>query len=104
MKFAWNLYTTKKTKKHLPLIMNHLRKHRFQPDVWLITLASNQDNLLDIFQSVYYMHPMIEKLNPDIVGIAESEDAAKDLVLKMVEEVQKQNGNFDMRAYFKFQE
>ena len=29
------------------------------------------------------MQPMFEKFNPDIVGVAESEDAAKELLIKM---------------------
>ena len=80
MRWAVNLYTTEKTKKQLPRIMQKIRKQKLQPGIWLITLASNEQNLLDIFQSIYYVQPMFAKLNPDIVGIAESEEAAKELV------------------------
>lgn len=104
MRWAVNLYTTEKTKKTLPRIMQKVRKRKLQPGIWLITLASNEQNLLDIFHSIYYFQPMFAKMNPDIVGIAESEDAARELVLKIIEDVWKQNGDFDVRAYFKFQE
>ena len=104
MRWAVNLYTTEKTKKQLPRIMQKIRKQKLQPGIWLITLASNEQNHLDIFQSIYYVQPMFAKLNPDIVGIAESEEAAKELVVKILEDVYVQNQNFDVRTYFKFQE
>lgn len=104
MRWAVNLYTTEKTKKLLPRIMQKVRKSKVQPGIWLITLASNEQNLLDIFHSIYYVQPMFAKLNPDIVGIGESEEAAKELVVKILEDVYKENGDFNVRAYFKFRE
>ena len=57
-----------------------------------------------MFQSIYYMQPMFAHLNPDIVGIAESEDAAKELLIRMTEDMYRETGNFDVRTYFRFQE
>lgn len=104
MRWAVNLYTTEKTKKALPKIMRKIGKRKLQPGIWLITIASNEQNLLDVFHSIYYLQPMFANMNPDIVGIAENEDAAKDLVTKITEDVWKQRGDFDVRAYFHFQE
>lgn len=104
MRWAINLYTTEKTKRHLPMIMHKVRKKKLQTGITLITLAANKENLLDIFQSIYYIQPMFSKLNPDIVGIAENEDAAKELVVKILQDTYEKNGNFDVRAYFEFRE
>lgn len=104
MRRAVNLYTTEKTKNMLPRIIQKIRRRKLQPGIWLITIASNEENLLDIFQSIYYVQPMFERLNPDIVGIAESEDAAKELVQRIIEDMYRETGHFDVRAYFKFQE
>lgn len=104
MRWAVNLYTTEKTKKALPKIMQRVKRRKLQPGIWLITIASNEQNLLDIFHSASYLQPMLAKLNPDIVGIAESPDAARELVVRITEDVFKENGDFDVRAYFKFQE
>ena len=104
MRFAVNLYTTEKTKKMLPRIKHKLRTKKLQPGIWLITIASNEKNLLDLFHSIHYMQPMFEKMNPDIVGIAESEDAVKELLVQIAEDLYKETGQFDVRAYFKFQE
>ncbi len=104
MRWAVNLYTTEKTKKLLPRIMVKLGKRKIQPGIWLITLASNEQNLLDMFHSLCYMQPMFERMNPDIVGIAENEDAARELIVKIAEDVYRECGNFDVRSYFRFQE
>ena len=84
--------------------MHKIRTRRLQPGIWLITIASNEKNLLDMFQSIYYMQPMFAHLNPEIVGIAESEDAAKELLIRMTEDMYRETGNFDVRTYFRFQE
>ena len=47
---------------------------------------------------------MFARLNPDIVGVAESEDAAKALLLKIMEDIYRETGAFDVRSYFQFQE
>lgn len=104
MRFAINLYTTEKTKKALARIIHKTKRRKLQPGIWLITIASNEKNLLDIFHSIHYMQPMFEKLNPDIVGIAESEDAAKELLIRMTEDIYRETGCLDVRSYFRFQE
>lgn len=104
MRWAVNLYTTEKTKRALPRIKHKLRTRRPQPGIFLITLASNEKNLLDLIQAVFYIQPMLQKMNPDIVGVAENEDAAKEMILKITEDVYKKQGNFDVRTYFEFQE
>lgn len=104
MRLAVNLYTTDKTKKMLPRIVQKMRRGKLQSGIWLITIASNEQNLLDIFQSIYYIQPMFAKLNPDIVGVAESEDAAKVLLQKITEDMYRETGCVDVRTYFKFQE
>jgi hypothetical protein len=50
------------------------------------------------------MQPLFQKTNPDIVGVAESEDAAKDLLIRITEDVYQKTGTFDVRSYFRFQE
>lgn len=104
MRWAVNLYTTEKTKKMLPRIMQKLKKRKLQPGIWILTIASNEQNLLDIFHSIHYMQPLFEKTNPDIVGVAESEYAAKELLVQITEDMYKETGGFDVRTYFKFQE
>ena len=104
MRCAVNLYTTEKTKKKLLWILHKLKTKKIQPGIWLITLASNENNLLDMFHGIYYVQPMFMQMNPDIVGIAESQDAAQEMIVKITEDVYRKQGNFDMKTYFEFRE
>ena len=67
-------------------------------------LEASVKNLLDVFHSIHYMQPLFVKMNPDVVGIAENEEAAKELVVQITEDVYRETGSFDVRSYFKFQE
>lgn len=104
MRWAVNLYTTEKTKKKLPGIMHRIRKGKLQSGVWLITVASNEQNLLDFFHSACYLQPAFQRMNPDIVGIAQDEESSKELVMEIIKDVYEKQKNFDVRAYFEFQE
>lgn len=84
--------------------MQRIRKRKIQPGLWIVTIASNEKNLLDIFSSVYYLQPMFSKMNPDIVGIAENEESAKELTVQILQDIYEKEGNFDVRSYFQFQE
>ncbi len=104
MKWAVNLYTTEHTKKKLPWIFRRTRKNKVQPNVYFITIASNEKNLLDIFHSSMYLQPIYRKLNPMIVGVAEDYDLALELAAGIVSDVWKSTGGFGVRDYFTFKE
>lgn len=104
MRWAVNLYTTESTKKVLPRIMQKVGKRKVQPGIRLITLASNEQNLLDIIPAVSYLQKGLAGLSPDIVGVAKGQEEAEALAAQIVSDVWKQSGGFDVRAYFEFRE
>lgn len=104
MRWAVNLYTTGQTKKKLPRIMQKVHRGKIQPEIRLITLASNPQNLLDIIPASAYIQKGLEKLSPDIVGIAKGQEEAETLAVQIVLDVWQAHKNFDVRKYFKFQE
>ncbi|MGN0334181.1 MAG: hypothetical protein ACI4DV_00770 [Lachnospiraceae bacterium] len=104
MKWAVNLYTTEKTKKKLPLIMWRTGKKKLQPNVYFLTIASNEKHLMDIFHSSMYLQSVFQKMNPEIIGIAEDYDRALELMTQIILDVQNKNGDFDVRKFFVFEE
>lgn len=104
MRWAVNLYTTEQTQKKLPFIMQKVRKGRLQPDIRLITLASNENNLLDIIPAAAYRQKGLAGQNPDIVGIAKGQEEAEMLAVQIVLDVWNSYGSFEVRKYFRFQE
>lgn len=104
MRWAVNLYTTESTKKMLPRIMRRVRKKKLLPTVKLITLASNEKNLLDIIPAEAYLQKGLAAMNPDIVGIAKGQEEAEALAAQIVFDVWRESGSFDVRTYFEFRE
>lgn len=104
MRWAVNLYTTQSTKKALPRIMQRIRKRRLQPDVKVITLASNEKNLLDIVPAEVFLQKGLSFLNPDIVGLAKGQEEAEELAVQILLDVFEKSGGFDVRKYFEFRE
>ena len=104
MRWAVNLYTTESAKKTLPRIMRKVRMRKIQPNLRLITLASNEHNLLDIIPAAAYLQKGLANLSPDIVGVAKGQEEAEELAAQIVFDVWKQSGGFDVRAYFEFRE
>lgn len=104
MRWAVNLYTTEKTKRNLKHIQKSMKRKWIKPNVYLIALASNENNLLDIIHSSMYLQKVFQNMNPDIVGVAEDYGAALDLVLEMIQDQWKRDQKISMKDQFVFQE
>ena len=68
--------------------------------VYFIALASNPDNLFDIFHAAHLKESALYRQNPYIVGIASGYDEALELVQRMVEDIYRETGGFQVREYF----
>lgn len=104
MRWAVNLYTTESTKKKLPRIMWKVRMRKVQPELRLITIASNGQNLLDIIPAAAYLQKGLANLSPDIVGVAKGQEEAQMLAVQIISDVWEKSGGFDVRNYFEFRE
>ncbi len=67
--------------------------------VYVITLASNRENLLDIIPSWVLMQKAYPKKNLQIIGLAKGYKDAVLLVKRIVEETYQNTGTVDIRAY-----
>ena len=68
--------------------------------IYFITLASNEENLFDIFHAAHLKQPAFYRQNPFVVGIASGYDEAMELVQQMVEDIYQETGAFQVREYF----
>lgn len=71
-----------------------------QPSVYVITLASNEKNLLDIIPFRELMQKGYPKKNLFVVGLAKGYDEAIEVAASIVDEVYRRTGTFAVRAYF----
>ena len=67
-----------------------------------ITLASNKDNLFDIFNMGELLFRYYRESDEDvhIIGLASSREEACELAGQIIEEIYSSTGGLDVRAYF----
>lgn len=70
-----------------------------QIGIYVITLASNRQNLLDIIPSYELMQRAYPKREMVIVGLAKGYDEAVEVAASIVDEVYRNTGTFAVRTY-----
>lgn len=99
LKWYKNLYIGENAKKDHRKMVWKIKIKQKQEDVYLITLASNEKNVLDIIESRQLEQDIIRKHCPMIVGIALGYADALDLVQKIIEETYQAQENVDVCGY-----
>lgn len=97
------LYIGDTAKKRTRKIIRKIRQGVPQRNVYLITLASNPENQLDIFHSDMLLDDALKFLNPTVVGIALGYQEAVELVGKIAGETYRTQGNANIREYLENQ-
>ncbi|MFA9375708.1 MAG: hypothetical protein ACERKZ_03025 [Lachnotalea sp.] len=99
MRWYRNLYIGKTVRDRRYKIVWKVKHRAGQVGVYLITLSSNKENLLDIFDSSILLQPYYKKENIFIVGIACGYDEAIEVTTQIIEELYNETGSFDIRQY-----
>lgn len=99
MKWYKRLYVGDRAEKKKYMMMGKIRLHRFQRDAYLITLAVNGQNLLDIYPSYVLLQKIYRDQELFVVGLACGYDEALELTRQIVDDVYQNTGGFDVRAY-----
>ena len=105
MKWYKNLYIGDKAKKAKYKVFGLMRKNRFTIDTYLITIADNPDNILDIYSANVLKQPHFKKKNRSeiyVVGLAKGRDEAFELVRTIVDETYHRTGKVDVADFLKF--
>ncbi|MBQ3600452.1 MAG: hypothetical protein II992_04515 [Lachnospiraceae bacterium] len=67
--------------------------------IYCITLPTNPKNLLDIIPVNELLFPYYKRKNITVVGLAGTKMAAMQLVARIVDEVYKKTGGFDLQGF-----
>lgn len=94
-----NLYVGDTAKKKEKKIRRKINNGSGMIGVYVITLAANPANHLEIISSNYLLQKTLRKNCPMIVGIAEGYEEALELVREIVQEVWGQTGSAQIRAF-----
>lgn len=93
------LYVGDTAKKKKDKMIQKVNRRKPQLEVYLITLASNPENLLEIISTNQLMQKTIYRRCPMIVGLAAGYWEALELVQQIVAETYETQGNTDVRGY-----
>lgn len=99
MKYYHELYMSEELIQKKAEIIEKLEKDKWQMQKYLIVLAKNEKNHLEYFHSVLLLQQSICKDDLFIVGIANGEPGAMELVEKITQEVYDETGGTDIRNY-----
>lgn len=88
-----NVFTTDVTKSKVSIVKWKISTGIGMANTYLITLASNNNDVFDIYSGTVFKQKRIRKMNFVVIGIAESDSAAKELVIKMLDYYDKNKKN-----------
>lgn len=100
MQWAKNLYLSERTRKKKNKIIRKANQGVGMVSIYFITLASNPENLFDIFHAAMLKQPGFYKQNPYVVGIASGYVDALELTQCMIEDIYRETQSFRVREYF----
>ena len=80
-------------------IMKKLDKKKLQPNLHVITLASNPENHLDIISGKFLFQPSFPQEDIFVVGIVKGYEEALQYVETIIQEVYHETGGTDIRSY-----
>lgn len=90
-------------------IMGNLKKVKKQVEtgklqwrVYCICVAQNEKNLFDILNTNELLFKYYKRKEIKIIGLASSSNAARELLIEIVDEIYQNTGKFQLNEYFKF--
>lgn len=76
-----------------------LKRNKLQLDIFLITLAANPNDLMDILPAFLLKQPYYKNQDLFVLGIAGSKPEAQEIVRQIVERLYQETGGFEIREF-----
>ncbi|MCD8120931.1 MAG: hypothetical protein LUE65_01650 [Clostridiales bacterium] len=99
MRWYENLYLGEKAEKRRLSVVQGIREHRLQPDVYVITSPQCGHHILDIWPSAMLLLPSVQKEDLLILGIAVTYWEALEVVRRIVDAMYGQTGGFCLNDF-----
>lgn len=100
MRWYENLYVGEKAKQNRFSIIRAVRAGK-KSGYYILTLPSNEENLLDMYPAVSLQQPYYRVQDFLIIGVAADYEDAAELAGKIISEVYRRTGGFDVAGYLK---
>lgn len=101
MRWYHGLYTGEMARPRRFRIVAGVKAGRLQDNVYLLTLPSNPQNLLDIYPAWVLRQKYFRKADLLVVGIALGYREAVELAAKIMNEIYEETGIYSTAGYFR---
>lgn len=101
MKWYKNLYLGEGIAPNARKIINKIKKNKPTIDVYVIALASNPENQLDLIPSWEFLQKGYPTDHVRVIGLAKGKKEALQLVTSLVDEVYQKTGDVKILDYLK---
>lgn len=95
------LYVSDDLKEKKEKLIDKIEHGCGTPGIYLITIASNERNLLDILSADQLLWPVMHRICPVIVGMAHSYDDAVQIAASLILEAYESTDEFHVETYLK---
>ena len=102
MRWYERLYVGEKAKKNRYSIIQAVREGK-SSGYYIVTLPSNEKNLLDIYSAGMLQQPYYKQKNLLVIGVASDYEDAAMLAGSIVADVYKKTGGYDVSSFLKME-
>lgn len=99
MHFSPCLYTGSYAEKYKDQIIRGLKAEKRMPSVFVITEPVDSDGIMDIFHCHALYKDYYREKDPLVIGIAMSKSESYETARRIVDDMYRQNGAFDLHAF-----
>jgi hypothetical protein len=101
-KYFYDLYFSKSLEKPpaKEKILQDLDENKLDKSLYLLVLSKNPSNSLEFFKVSYLEQEIYDDKSFFVIGFAKNYNEARELVLKITEDVVTYTGGTDIRKYF----
>lgn len=99
MRLSDHLYVGEKAEHNRFRIICNLRYSKPQPGIYVITPASNGNNILDIYPASALLMPYYEKQDLFVAGVAEGYWEALEVAGRIVNDMYQKTGGFSLEEF-----
>ncbi len=106
IRFHKKLYHEQWSRRRLARVKRKVRKRSPKLNLFLVTLPLGAQGLLEIYWYPELLEPHYQNMNREVmvVGVADSREAAYDLVVDIIEDVGVHDGGIPVSDYFHVRE
>ena len=102
MRWYRHLYVGEQAKKRRFAILQSIRREKFRPGVHVIVPAAGPSNLLDILSAAELFHNrFLKREELLILGVGASYEEALEVAARIVSDLYRQTGGFDLNEFLK---